>query len=268
MKNRPWPIIVLAAIQIFMPIFSLVMNAAFARVSPALYFQAFVKFKTPLEILEFFALFPIAGIAIYLTKKWSYPVFLLVMGWTIYSNIEIWLSDYQGIMSPWLLVAILTMNIAFVTYYLLPSVRRPYFDQRIRWWESQPRFLIEIPCQITINDKTANGNIRDLSVAGAFIESEAKCEENDVIHIEWSIYNLRLRVDGQVVHTGRQGKQGYGIRFNATRKTKKIIARQLEVFEALGCHVSRLSDPKWTSFTSWIKGLIHGKGFLPEVPDK
>lgn len=171
MNRRPWPVIVLAILQLFAPIVGLLITAALEGVEPLRFTKSFIYAKSWWELSIIFALLPIAGISIYLMKKWSYPVFLVVMIWTIYQNTKIWFSYYQQTMSIWIFVGIMFLNILAVTYYLLPAVRSIYFNNRIRWWESKPRFKVEIPGVIDYKNLTHPCLIRDISIGGAFIES-------------------------------------------------------------------------------------------------
>lgn len=262
MKTRPWPIIILAVIQFLMPLFSIITNAFLVKVSPLMYFNALIEVKAGWELIEFFALFPIAGISIFLMKKWSYPVFLAVMGWTLFSNIAIYMRDYQGVMSPWVIVGFTLINVLFVSYYLLPAVRQIYFNRQLRWWESQPRFVIDFSATVETGGQTEPCTLRDISEGGAFIETTRKLTTGDTITLKMPLFGVELPVEGTVVHTGNAG---FGIRFTTNAQTCTTLRRLLGVFRAMGFELRHAPEPQLASFLTWLRGAFSGKGLLPET---
>lgn len=265
MKTRPWPIIILAIIQILMPLFSLLMNAWIMGVTLPQYYKAFMHVKTGWEIFEFFALYPIAGVAVFLMKKWSYPVFICVMSWNIASNIIIWFRDYQNSLSPWIIIGITMVNLFFVTYYLLPTVRKIYFDRTLRWWETKPRFLLQIAAHFdSESQKGASCEVRDLSVGGAFIESDAQLNINDTVTMQLPIFGKEIPVKGVVVHKGAgSARSGYGVQFTDTKDSHHKIKSLIRTLDALGFELRWEKEPIYRSFSSWSKQIFTKKAWLP-----
>lgn len=276
MKRRPWPIIILAFIQILMPFFNILMNAWLENVSPDIYFRAFVHFQPPAKVATFFLLYLISGAAIFLMKKWSYAVFLLITSWNILSNIIIWVRDYYPSShslwtdhSFWILVLANLTNIAFVTYYLLPSVRKVYFDRTVRWWESKPRFLLKILAnfQQNKNPQSIPCTICDLSMGGAFIETSQQLAMGDTITLSIPLYDRSIQIKSTVIHK-REGNsspeaKGYGLQFQRNPETDKKIKNLTACLRSFGFPLRWEPESTWESFVDWAKKIFSKQAWLP-----
>ncbi len=272
MKNRPWPIIVLALIQILMPAFSILLNALLVPVSPLTYLSLFIEVRTLTEILLFFLPFPIAGIAILAMKSWSYPVFLAVMLWTMGSNFWLWFSNEAITDSFVVLLLISLVNLAFVTYYLLPAVRTVYFDRRLRWWENQPRFAVSFPGSVKNPNESHECALRDLSEGGIFFESAMKLVEGDQVEVAFEISGKPFAFSGEVLHCRKSTHSwgGYGIKLALDKEQRRQMRDLVFALKLLGFEMKNAPEDLATSFQLWFRDLLEGKrrAFVPELPQK
>ena len=177
MRIRPWPIVILAILHILEPVFRLSLNWMYG-ISPevymnSLYYSKFGFFK----VLTFF-LFPMAGIAIFMFKKWSLWVFLFIEAIVLALNVNtsiyyIETAQYGRLITS---IVLYVLNIGVVVYFLVPSVRKFYEDSTMRWWESAVRYDFELDCElIALEDKTgkrAKVHTKNLSRSGMFFESD------------------------------------------------------------------------------------------------
>src|SRR5437868_1320107 len=79
MRQRPWPIVILAILHFFAGIFNVVLHAL---ISPLPFAQELQRYALPgyRSYLLFYVLAPaIAGVAIYICKKWSFWLYLAMM---------------------------------------------------------------------------------------------------------------------------------------------------------------------------------------------
>ena len=265
MNRKPWPIVILAFFQIIAPVFGILLSSYLDNMSPYRYFKIYINVKPAWDIFEFFFLFPIAGFAILIMKRWSFPFFIVAMIWSIISNLKIWMSDYSENWGVWIIVLITVVNLAVVTYFLLPAVRRFYFNKQLRWWESKPRFKVEIVGIIEYKDLTHKCMIRDLSEGGAFIESDIDVSDKDQVNLQVSVLNKRFPINGIVVHKRASAPIGYGIEFKLNKEEKNIVTNLVRALQLLGCNVSRIEEPMLESFLSWLNGLKSGKGIVPKT---
>jgi len=264
MKIRPWPIVILAVIQILMPIFSICVNSLITGIDPVTYTKLFVHTQSFWNLIDFFALYPLAGISIYLMKKWSYPVFLGVMAWTFYRNIIVWERDYQGHLTIWIILGISFINLAYTTYYLLPAVRRIYFDKTLRWWESKPRFIISVESLFTVNEKEHPCRILDLSEGGVFFSTDADISEDDKVEIQIPILGQAILTSGKIVHRRRHGQSnGYGFEFEYDRHRQRALRHLILTLSDMGCDLRNKRIDLSESFKSWVRKAATGKEWLP-----
>ena len=198
MKTRPWPLVVLAILQILSPLASILISAIAYQTSP---FQVlYWLFQRPaLEIFEFFCLMPIAGIAIYQVKKWSYAVFAIAMLWSFWTKISHW--DYaMSNVNASMLFGVYFLQFGIALYFVLPSVRRTYFDPTVRWWETLPRYLIMAPAKIQLGDEEKSGEVCDLSEGGARIRCADPLSKGQEVRLMFSVLTRSFSVSGQVMH--------------------------------------------------------------------
>ena len=124
------------------------------------------------DIFDFWLVFPIAGIALIKLRKWSYFIFISMMIYTIFS-----LMTYEKYTWPYNSETpfsyhyfIVGISIVSLILFLFPSIREPFFNKRLRWWETKTRFKTNIPCKIISSKGTFETKILNLSQSGAFLK--------------------------------------------------------------------------------------------------
>src|SRR4051812_8371433 len=110
MRRRPWPILVLALVQLLAPVVSLCFSAWMAKISPLLLFNGLMKYGTWSGNFETFGLPILAGFSIFAMRRWSYALFLGILFWNGYQNFHTWqeTQDIYGITG---LVAVQLINL-------------------------------------------------------------------------------------------------------------------------------------------------------------
>ena len=267
MRHRPWPIIFFALIQFLMPLFSVIFNAIIFKVSFLFALNALWTHSGVMAKVEFFFLYPIAGLCIFLMKKWSYPIFVVINLWTITSNIMIWLSNSnQAFVSTGVIIFVTLLNISFVTYYMLPAVRQVYFNKNIRWWESQPRYQVHLKTRLKQADQNSiSCTLRDFSDGGTFFETQAPLKKGETVNLEISFFGITHEFKGQIVHTVSGPTPGFGCHFFPSRENTKVAKSITHLLKDIGCPLTYRSQPLWKNFLSWSKMALKGKGFLPKT---
>ncbi len=192
--------------------------------SPSDYLQK--SFQSTLEMILFLILFPIGGIAVYAVRKWSYPVFFLVTAWAFYGNYKTWYYNPDAL-PIWLLIIATILNFVGVAYILIPEVRKVYMDPSLRWWESKPRYLVDIDNLNQSNE--ISGKIFNISEGGVFMVPNEKLHLTigDRIQLKFAYEGLDMELNGEVVHFNPQYLKGYGIRFEEFNKDIKQSAKNL-----------------------------------------
>ncbi|MCB0412990.1 MAG: PilZ domain-containing protein [Bdellovibrionales bacterium] len=268
MRTRPWPIILLAIFQFASPFVSLALNAYLDSIPLGIYLKLFFQKSSTLNLIEHFALLPIAGVATFMVKKWSYPVILLIHLFIISRNTVIWFTSYQDKWGYGLFFLISAINLILITYYLLPAVRRIYFDERLRWWQSLPRYKVSIPAQIDKDGQPVLCYIRDLSEGGAFIQVDSDLKIDDSITILFNVFSKDVSLEGKVVHVRNGDTKGIGIQFEKN-KSQSVESRNIILaLKLLGCELTSFKEPLMPSFISWLANLKRGQGLIPQLPPK
>lgn len=258
MRTRPWPLTVIAIFQAIAPAFNIVFCAKLIGVSSLVYMSALWQSSTSLQLFEFYALGPIAAFAIYHTRKWSYPVFLAITAYTAFRNYQSY-QHFPSYLPLSLLMAVYAINALFVGYFLMPAVRMAYFNPKVRWWESQPRY------KVTIDGQAGESTVKilNLSEGGAFVEASAYVSQGAfVLTFEWQ--GASYGIDARVVHRRSDGL-GLGLQFapsRAFRQQMKVLTRQ---FEEAGIAKTLERGPWYLEFRSWAMRLMQtGHGWVPE----
>ena len=270
MKHRPWILIVLALGHILAPFVNLIFDAIWAQ-APVLYYVHifFQPHNFSRHWFHFFA--PIAaGIAIYLCRRWSYLVYVAFMAALAFVSYASFLSRTDSHAGPWPLITVYFVNFLIVTYFLLPAVRKVYFDPRLRWWETMPRYNVSIRCHFSVVGtnplRIYEGTVANFSQTGLFLKAPDTAKDHEIIQIDFSYEDHPCQLQGQVIHHARQDSHGFGVQFlhnPGSRKMAKLLAARLQ---AQGFLQTERAMSQEDTFSWWIHQLFKtGKGLIPNI---
>lgn len=258
MKTKPWTLVILALLHILAPFGNMFVNAL--RSGRTLPQQWHYWFEVlPKYLLVVYIGLPIlAGIFIYVCRRWSYWAYLACIALIFVSNLySYWTSmNWSTLVA---LVAVLVVDILIVAYFVVPSVQKIYFDPRMRWWEAAPRYNFNH--EGTVNGQTAL--IKNLSQGGMFMTSGPQLNEGDKAEVAWNYENQECKVSGLAVY---KGPQGVGVRFDHSPESQKQTKQVITKLHQKGLIVvERLPGPE-DSFATWCKKLFtKGEGLFPKV---
>ena len=266
MKARPWPIVILALLHILAPFANVIFCAELSHQSVWEFTRSIALTDGVWGIVDFFLLLPIAGVALYMCKPWSYPIFLAITLQTIWVNYQTWQSAPAIFTFPMLTVTGF-LDIAFVAYFMLPSVRKTYMDASVRWWEAKPRYPVQIDGETSAErGGSADCRIVDLSEGGAFIQSSASYESESPVQLRFVVLGQKFEVPCRVVYRRTVEPSGYGLRFEPTSRREGAKLRRLaHAMFLLG--IRPRHQHNWQeSLLEWTKGLVtEGKGLFPDA---
>lgn len=266
MKKRPMSIVVLALLQCLTPVASILLNAWLNKVSILQTFLAIWGGGWQART-EFLFLMPIAGIAIYWVKPWSYPIFASAFGWTVFRNWQDTLAPSSGVSSVPVSVQLLLSlsNAALVAYFLIPAVRTTYFNKAVRWWENQPRYPIDLRASLACSSQNLIGSISNISLGGIFFSCQAQLNKNDRVKVGFNILGNSYTFDACVVFC--RENEGYGLQFIHTETTNKQSQQIIAAIRKLGIKPYLADEPRMKEAWNWtVKVLTTGKGIVPELP--
>ncbi|OFZ05138.1 MAG: hypothetical protein A2070_04555 [Bdellovibrionales bacterium GWC1_52_8] len=229
------------------------------------YFESLLlysPFKAGLELI----LYPLAAIAIYAVKGWSYPVFLLILASDSYLKFEGW-QDFPEAFTFELFFATLAVNAVIVGYFLIPTVRAAYFDKRLRWWESKPRYRVKLRGLIKTEQLTARCTALNISEGGVFIKASHVLEPGSALNIELLIMGKKLLLSAVVIYARTGEPSCYGLKFRHTRKTQYQLKRITAALSLMGLKSRNINPKWWVSLWDWAATLFQtGRGIQPEAP--
>lgn len=275
MKHRPWPIVIVAAAQLAAPLVSVALSAWKLKTPFLLFFRLFLRYGTPWQLFNLFGLAVIASLSIWAIKKWSYPVFLGILAWGMIGNYLVW-SRNPAVYSLWTLIGVNLVNLAVVSYFLLPAVRAAYFEPKLRWWESKPRFRVTLDADVRWNPPntpTAQFQqcmIADISEGGVFLRATEPLAVGETVIVSFTIHRRMVSLEGRVVHQGRPESLGYGIQFLASnRDDARAMRDAVRGLELLGYDRNLPQVGLIEDFKTWASTLLpKGEGLVPKISSR
>lgn len=232
MKNKPLLFILIAFLHICEPLIKI----SYFKVTTPFPFPQILDniahISSSKEFFEFWFLFPIGGIALLGVKRWSYPVFVGVQMYAIWSHLT-----YQKFTWPYVSevpffgsLFLLFVNICIVIYFALPDVRRPFFDKNLRWWETPSRIVMRLPCSISIEnpEHLHDCEILNISRSGAFINYKGVLENDTQIHLKLFWGDTAIEVNAVKVGSHSFDREhGIGVRFKFNNLWEDLAMRKL-----------------------------------------
>ena len=184
-----------------------------------------------------FAVF--TGFALYKMRPYAWHLFvfhsfcmLIEQAWVAFSKAE------NNIIE----IPLIFVSLAILGTLLLVKLelRVPYFSPKIAWWESDPRYKISVPSEMSSDNHFYRGDIMDISASGCFIKTKDIVRvENDLL-IKFSIFDRKFECTGKAVWRTEGGvthPRGIGVKFinlpkemqtdlrNTVKKLKKLSRR-------------------------------------------
>ncbi len=272
MQRRPWPLVILAIFQIFSPLGSIAASAYVNQVGFGEMAAAIWKYSPVVDLLTFYGLPFLQGTFIFFAKRFGYFLVLALAALSIYLNIQEWKIASDVISVP-MLILVTSTNAALLVYLLLPSVRAVFMNPRLRWWETPPRYTVNLRAQISKDDGQAKPcTIVDLSTGGAGLQTETEIFKNGetaLITFEHAGNTILMR---STVVYGRPDGNGhrYGVEWQrgAEADERRTMAYLAELSER-DAPVSR-PPPKWREDLQnwWTRAKKSPSAWVPELPKK
>lgn len=268
MKRRPWPLILLALFHVVSPIGNFFFNAQYVNLSYSAYFKAHFLPQNIWSSVFFFFLPPIAGLTIYACKRWSFWVYLCLMGTIFAHSILNWRSRSEVVsVAPMLIIFVI--NIILVAYILIPAVRKIYFEPRLRWWETKPRYSVDYDAEVKLAEKASPARILNLSESGLFAQMKEAISDGSRIEISFKDDGILYTAVGTTIHHRRQGEMGVGVQFVHTSDSNRSLKFLIRKLEIEGKRIPWRDPGPEDSFLSWLRSLFKSpEGLIPKIGKK
>jgi hypothetical protein len=280
MRYKPWILIILGSVHLLEPVFKTLIYARMFEADIGAFLKGIFDSASLIEICSFFLLMPVAGIAIIAIKKWSFPVFIISEIWAVVVQVNLireWNRPEQLLIA-YIFIGVLTINMAVVSYFLIPAVRKVYLDESLHWWETKTRYIVKVPCMIeySLNGEkhSAEGVIENIAEGGLYLYSENLPPQDVKIKIRFDLEfaeDLSFDLDGRVVHLKlNENQPGFGIQYlNLDDQQINKINKLLKSLELLGVAKAYQKESACKRFKDWIIQIFTtGKGLIPTTPTK
>jgi PilZ domain len=234
MKNKPFIFTVLSALCFIEPLIKVLYFKATTQFDFLVIFANLKARNTFMEVVDFWLIFPIAGLLILKLRKWTYFSFLAVLSYINYNifTYEKYTWPYNSD-SPFIYnYFVALMSLAVFVYFLFPGVREPFFDRRVRWWEPKKRYNVQITCKLQSSNLTFPSRIINISQSGAFVLDSKYLKVGDQLQMEFAFIGRTISVPVEVVNRHSiQNQIGFGLKFHF--KTLKQSVSMMKVIKVL-----------------------------------
>lgn len=222
MKKRPLIILLLAVAHLCAPFFNFVIQAYWAQTELFHYVQLYFRPENFQRHWFNFLAPMMAGVLILIFRRWSYYLYMMVMLALAFVSYARFLEKPSTFGIAPILIAYVT-NLAIVIFLLRPRVRNIYFDPRMRWWESAPRYAIDVICEYGKDKISGSGVVRNISKTGLYLSTESQPEDNAIINVKFQYEDNPIELLGQVIHHGYGDQKGVGLKFLLNPKSRRVV---------------------------------------------
>lgn len=226
-RKKPAWIYLISAVLIFSPLGNLLWSLASMKVpdwyKPSVWIYWSHYFTVPTWGL--LGLLFVAGISLLFVRRWSWALSMGVIG--LICIYDIFMIKHFMALGIGAVIAMISGTLSFGLILYFSEFRKPYLNPRLRWWETSPRYKVELPASISLFDKA--GVIADISRSGMLIEWPNSVEIPELSGMCTVSLPTDLKIEGDIK---RRTARGYGVKFeNLSKEQKKALMVFLETLE-------------------------------------
>lgn len=216
MKNKPFIFTLLSILCLIEPVMKILYFKAVTHFDFLVILANLQAHESFFEVVDFWFIFPLAGLLIMRLRKWTYFAFISVLAYNIFRifTYEKYAWPYYSETPFAYNYVVVALSAAVILYFLSPQVRQPFFDRRVRWWETIKRHHVDLPCGLRNEDSHFSSRIMNVSKNGAFIEYSAFLPRGSIFMLKFEFFGHSFDIPVEI--TSRHdyaGQNGYGVRF-------------------------------------------------------
>lgn len=228
MKNKPLIFTILTILCVIEPVMKVLYFKAVTHFDFSVILSNLLMRNSLREILDFWLVFPIAGLLILKLRTWTYFGFMGILSYVVYSilNYESYSWPYNSA-TPFLYhYVIVSIAAGVFLLFLSPKIREPFFDRRARLWESIERYPVRIQGALKEGSQFHQAEILNVSKTGAFVKGLHFDPEKELtLNFIYAGKTIDLPVIVKHSHPFN-GQEGTGLMFKFTTwKQRFKIAR-------------------------------------------
>lgn len=178
------------------------------------------------DVFDFWLVYPITGLLLLKLRKWTYFAFMSFLIYIVYNifTYEKYTWPYNSDSPFWYNYFVVTSSVMVFFVFLLPAIREPFFDKRLRWWEPQTRYLVGINCSLKNDSLIFPSEIINISASGAFLKDSSYFRVGDKLDLDFRFLGKEITLPVVVVHRhSKFGRNGYGVKFCLNSFRQNIV---------------------------------------------
>lgn len=257
MNRRPWPIVLLAILQILSPVIYLAVASTFYNLSFADTAREIYSLSGDLRRFEIFVLPLILGGIILITRKTGYIVVIVGSVYLIARSILEFLATNQT--DPIFPIVISNLICALVlVYFLRAKTREVYFNPALRWWETDPRYIVNISGTVTrIGGNSEKAVVENIAAGGAGVRTSMMgFLPEEVVDISFEYEGTKYELKSRIIWQRSEGSGNFlGLQWDRSNKGEHSkLRRMVQGLKAKGTPTTRQIPPWWEDFKTWLTG--------------
>jgi hypothetical protein len=223
--RKPWTIILLFLIYLLSPFFIVFFNA-WMNMVPLIGPGGILRRLRAADWLVL-SLYFVNAAAIFTVRKPGWWIFLgssaVLIGYNLYGYLQNPMQPFPALL---LYNALLFGGAALL---FRREIIAPYFNPRLRWWESEPRYqldfygILSVPAGGSSADGAAavRAAVRDISESGCFLSTSIDLPRAADLPLEIRLRNIRLHVKARAVRRAERPFPGWGMKFTELREAER-----------------------------------------------
>jgi hypothetical protein len=216
MKHKPLIFSIISLLCIIEPLIKVLYFKASTHFDLMLILNNLMARNSFREVFDFWLVYPVAGVLLIKLRKWTYFGFMGILIYIVYEILtyEQYTWPYNSD-SPLLYhYGVVVLSIVVFMIFLFPSIREPFFERRVRWWERKTRYEVGINCSLKNDTIIFPSQIFDISMTGAFLKESSYFKIGDHLDMEFTFMDKAISLPIVVVHRHSiGGKHGFGVKF-------------------------------------------------------
>ena len=250
----------MAILQFLSPFLYIATAAIFYQLSIGETMKEVLALTPELRKFEIFVLPILLGGLILFTRKTGYYVVIVGTVYLIVRGVmEFIASNNTDPVFPIVLSNFLCLVV--VATLLRPQTRSIYFNPRLRWWETSPRYVIHFPASVTrVGGKPMKAVFQNIAAGGAGIETiESDFLKNEIVTLEFQpegeVFHLKSKVMWD--RESSPGKQFIGLQWaddNASGEFSKI-RRLIRNLKTKKIPTTRAIQPRLADVKDWFSKI-------------
>ncbi len=225
MKKRPLIIKIVALGYVLTPLTFVIQYLYFSNLSIT-DAESFKHLITPYK-LSFIIIPPIIAYGIFRVHEWGW---YLALAHLIYITGNNTVALFVGSRTPhWAIYVFTVITFVVLLTFVRKEIRAPYFNPRVRWWETKPRYKITLDVEMS-NDRTEiTGETYNISEGGMFMVSEDDVNINEHFNVKLSRKEVNpVSCEGNIVWINKDNPNipsGFGFKFSRLDKEGLLVIK-------------------------------------------